>query len=123
MTVNAKGVSVRDLLGEVTRLKIDGFRLVTLSGIRTGGDQVEILYHFDKHLALVHLRLTASTGNVVPSISPIYLAAFLAENEIQDLFHIRFHGLIIDYEGGLFLCKEGSATVRSTRSDASGGGP
>ncbi|MCB2145476.1 MAG: NADH-quinone oxidoreductase subunit C [Deltaproteobacteria bacterium] len=110
MNGNTTTVEVRNLLGEATRLKIDGYRLVTLSGVNTGPDQVEILYHFDKDLTLVHLRLAASREAPVPSISPIYPAAFLAENEIQDLFHIRFHGLVIDYQGTLFLPREMEST-------------
>lgn len=110
MNGNVTAVTAPNLLGEVARLKIEGFRLVTLSGVNTGPDQVEILYHFDRDLALVHLRLKASQTVPVPSISPIYLAAFLAENEIQDLFHIRFHGLVIDYRRTLFLPREVDAT-------------
>ena len=111
MNGNVTAVTAPNLLGEVTRRKIEGYRLVTLSGVNTGPDQVEILYHFDRDLTLTHLRLNASQTVPVPSISPIFLAAFLAENEIQDLFHIRFHGLVIDYERTLFLPREVEAAV------------
>jgi Ni,Fe-hydrogenase III component G len=39
------------------------------------------------------LPLTVPKDTLVPSISPVYFAAFLVENEIQDLFGIRFQGL------------------------------
>lgn len=100
-----KTIDVQDLLGEVTRLKIDGYRLVTLTGVRSGTDRVEILYHFDRDLGLTHLRLCVPATAPVPSISPVFMSAFLAENEIQDLFHVRFHGLVIDYQGRLLLSK------------------
>jgi ech hydrogenase subunit D len=103
---NQKTITAEDVLGEVTRLKIHGYRLVTLTAVTTGPDQVEILYHFDKDLNLVHLRLTTSPADAVPSISPVYLAAFLVENEIQDLFHIRFQDIVIDYDRKLFLTAE-----------------
>ena len=99
-------VTVENLLGEVARLKIEGYRLVTLSGVSTGPDQMEILYHFDKDMHLAHLRLTVSQAASVPSISSIFLGAFMSENEIQDLFNVRFHGLVIDYKGALFLPRE-----------------
>jgi ech hydrogenase subunit D len=52
---------------------------------------------------LKHLRLTVPKDAPVPSISPVYFAAFLVENEIQDLFGIRFQGLAIDYDRTLYL--------------------
>ncbi len=103
-------VTTSTLLGEVARLKTEGYRLVTLSGLNTGSDQAQVLYHFDKQLVPLHLRLTVSFSDVVPSISPICFAAFLAENEIQDLFHIRFSKLVLDYDCKLFL----TATTKTT---------
>ncbi|GAB6907476.1 Ni,Fe-hydrogenase III component G [Desulfosarcina cetonica] len=99
-------VSPQDLLGTVTRLKIDGYRLVTLTGVATGTDTVEILYHFDKDLTLRHLRLSAAMAATVPSIASIFPAAVLAENEIQDGFRIRFSGLPMDYRGCMLRTAE-----------------
>ena len=79
-----------------------GFRFVIATGIDTD-HWFEILYHFDKDLRLTHFRLTVSGGASVPSISSVYFAAFLVENEIQDLFGIRFKGLAVDYERTLYL--------------------
>jgi hypothetical protein len=31
------------------------------------------------------------------------MAAFLAENEIQDMFHLKFKGLIIDFNRTLYF--------------------
>jgi ech hydrogenase subunit D len=67
---------------------------------------VDILYHLDKDLRLISFRLTILRNTVIPSISPVYFAAFLVENEMQDLFDIRFTGLVIDYERTLYLEEE-----------------
>jgi ech hydrogenase subunit D len=98
------------LVGEVAKTKVEGFRFVTMSCVELDGNTVSILYHFDKDLTLKHLRLTALKDSSVPSISTVYFAAFLVENEIQDLFGIRFKGLVLDYERTLYLDEEVKVT-------------
>jgi len=103
-------VSAEELVGEVARLKVLGYRLVTLSCTELDASTVDILYHFDKDLGLKHLRLTALKAEAVPSISPVYFAALLVENEIQDFFGLRFEGLVLDYRGMLYLEEEALKT-------------
>jgi len=98
------------LVGEVAKLKVQGYRLVTLSCTEIDEASVDILYHFDKGLALKHLRLAADKASPVPSISPVYFAALLVENEIQDHFGLTFDGLIVDYKGTLYLEEEALKT-------------
>jgi ech hydrogenase subunit D len=90
------------LIPETTRLKDEGYRLVTLTG-NILEETLQIIYTFDRNYELVHLVLSIPAGQVVPSISPVYWAAFLVENELQDLFGLRFQGLAVDYERTLFL--------------------
>lgn len=99
-------VSLASLIGETGRMKAEGFRFVTESCVELNESTVELLYHFDKDLQLKHLRLTIPKETVVPSVSSVYLAAFLVENEIQDLFGIRFEGLAVDYNRTLYLEEE-----------------
>jgi ech hydrogenase subunit D len=103
-------VSSADLIGEVARLKIQGYRLVTLSCTEVDASCVDVLYHFDKDLRLTHLRLTALKTEPVPSISPVYFAALLIENEIQDFFGLKFQDLVVDYQGMLYLEEEALKT-------------
>ena len=103
-------VSAEALVGEVAKLKVQGYRLVTLSCTELDETTLDILYHFDKDLGLKHLRLTAAKSSPVPSISPVYFAALLVENEIQDFFGLRFEGLLVDYQGTLYLEEEALKT-------------
>jgi ech hydrogenase subunit D len=98
------------LVGAVAKLKVQGWRLVTLSCTEIDETSVDILYHFDKGLELKHLRLAAAKTSPVPSISPVYFAALLVENEIQDHFGLRFEGLVVDYQGTLYLEEEALKT-------------
>jgi ech hydrogenase subunit D len=103
-------VSAEALVGEVAKLKVQGYRLVTLSCTEIDASAVDILYHFDKGLGLKHLRLTAAKATPVPSISPVFFAALLVENEIQDFFGLQFDGLVVDYRGTLYLEEEALKT-------------
>ena len=103
-------VSLEALVGEVAKIKVQGYRFVTLSGVERDADSFDIFYHFDKNLTLKHFKLSVSKGVSVPSITPVYFAAFLVENEIQDLFGIIFDGLVVDYERTLYLEPETKAT-------------
>ena len=103
-------VSSDMLVGAVATAKVEGFRFVTMSCVELDGSSVDLLYHFDKDLALKHIRLTALKDSAVASISAVYFAAFLVENEIQDLFGIRFNGLVFDYERTLYLDEEVKVT-------------
>ncbi|MFZ0134072.1 MAG: NADH-quinone oxidoreductase subunit C [Desulfobacterales bacterium] len=96
-------IGMDSLLGETAALKRDGYRFVTMTALRAENARAEILYHFDRDLKLRHLRLTVNGDAPVPSITPVYFGAFLAENEIRDLFGLRFEGLVIDYRGSLLL--------------------
>jgi ech hydrogenase subunit D len=97
-------------VGEAARIKVEGYRLVTISCAAVDAQVIDILYHFDRHLALKHFRVTVANNASVPSISAVYPGAFLVENEIQDLFGIAFDGLVIDYRRTLYLEAEAKAT-------------
>ena len=103
-------VSREALIGEVAKIKVQGYRFVTLSCVERNEENFDIFYHFDKNLRLKHFKLSIARGVPVPSITPVYLAAFLVENEIQDLFGITFDGLVVDYERTLYLEPEIKAT-------------
>jgi len=99
-------ISLDAVVGEAGKMKAEGYRLVTMSSAELDAEKVDILYHFDKNLTMKHLRLTVAKDVQVPSISSVYLAALLVENEIQDLFGVRFKGLAIDFNRTLYLDEE-----------------
>ena len=99
-------VSLDDIIEKVAKKKVEGYRFVTMSCAELDENTIDILYHLDKDLKLIHFRLTVPRNATVASISPVYFAAFLVENEMQDLFDIHFTGLVIDYERTLYLEEE-----------------
>jgi Ni,Fe-hydrogenase III component G len=109
MLQNLDVITAETLLAAVQDLHNKGYRLVTLTCI-DATDNYDILYHFDRDYVLYNLRLCMPKGVPVPSISGIYFAAALVENEMKDLFGINFTGLAIDY-GGRFLLAEDAPTI------------
>ncbi|MEI6149091.1 MAG: NADH-quinone oxidoreductase subunit C [bacterium] len=102
MLDNVTEISMDQLAVEVWKAKQDKYRFVTMTCCDLM-DAHDILYHFDKQYVLKHLRLRLPKGTALPSISTIFFAAVLVENEIKDLFGIEVTGLTIDYKGRFML--------------------
>lgn len=101
-----RSIALESLLAEVARLKAEGWRFVTLTASELDAERLDLLYHFDRELQLQHLRTAVAKTAEVPSISPVFFAAALVENEVQDLFGLRFAGLLLDFRGRLYLEEE-----------------
>ncbi|WP_319581781.1 NADH-quinone oxidoreductase subunit C [uncultured Pseudodesulfovibrio sp.] len=98
-------VTLDNIVGEVMNMKNDGQRLVTYTAYQDG-DKLGILYHFDKDLETTHLRLVADMDKPIPSVSGVYFAALLVENEIRDQWNVEFDGLVLDFNRTLYLDPE-----------------
>lgn len=82
-----------------------GRRFVTVTCCNNRDGSFDLFYSFDRDLTLENLKLTVQKDETVPSISGVCLAAAFAENEIGELFGLKFSGLVLDY-GGRFLLSE-----------------
>lgn len=92
------------LRDEVSKLKNEGYRFAAMT-CEQEGETYEFTYHFDMDFNMKHLRVNTASEDIIPSISSIYPAAFLIENEVQDLYGFKFEGLLIDYKGRLLLAE------------------
>lgn len=105
MLTNIKELAPENLLNEVAACRLQGYRWVTISCTDLG-PAYDLLYHFDLDYELLNLRLQLPKGRELPSVSKVYLAAAIVENEIKDLFGISFTGLALDYEGRFLLTED-----------------
>lgn len=105
MAFETKNLAKNQLLAEVQDLKNKGYRFVTISCVDLG-DSLDLIYHFDLDLKLTHLRITLLKGDKAPSISGIFFAALVIENETKDHFGIHFDGLVLDFGGNFYLEEE-----------------
>ena len=106
MNGDVVAIGLDQVVGACAQKKAEGYRFVTMTCSALDPDAVDILYHFDRSYKLEHLRLSVSRHTPLPSISDVYFAAFLVENELQDLFGLRFRGLALDYKQTLYLDQE-----------------
>ncbi len=98
-------ITVDSLRTKVAAKRQEGQRLVQMSATRLP-EQVELTYSFDRDRQLTNLRLVIPGKEAcLPSISPIYGCAILYENEIHDLFDVRFDGLTVDFKGNFYKSK------------------
>ncbi|MBF0479085.1 MAG: NADH-quinone oxidoreductase subunit C [Candidatus Omnitrophica bacterium] len=95
-------ISIGDLLNKVRAFKYEGWRLVQICCTKLP-DVLELQYSFDKDYVFNSLKIVLKdTSTAVPSVSGIYLSAFLYENEIHDLFGINVQGIAVDYKGEFY---------------------
>jgi ech hydrogenase subunit D len=98
------------LKDEIHRLLDAGYRLETITCVDLDENTVDLLYHFQKNMQLIHLRMKQSKETNAPSISDVVFAAFLVENEIQDQFGLCFDGLALNFSNFLYLEEEVATT-------------
>ena len=111
--VEAKAIAP-DQIAPEAQAKFDaGYRLVGISVLAADEQHVELLYHYDKANDMLHLRVKIQKDLPIPSISGIYFCALLVENEVQDLFDVRFDGLALDFNRTLLLSDETKKVVNA----------
>ena len=102
--LNGQGITeikAEELLGEVEKKRKENMRLVQISCTKKDND-FEITYSFEDGQNLENLRLNVPEDTEIESISGIYSYAFLYENEMKDLFGVKFKNLLVDFEGNLY---------------------
>lgn len=117
MTQEFRDLEIANVLNEAERLHSEGYRMVQICGITQEG-HTELLYSFDKDHGLLNYKVVVPFGTPVSSITPVYWAAFVYENEIHDLFDVEFTDSKLDYKGNFFRV---SAKAPWKGKDAEGG--
>jgi ech hydrogenase subunit D len=111
--VEAKVIAPEQIVPEAQAKFDAGYRLVAITVLATDEQHVELLYHYDKAIDMVHLRAKIQKDIPIPSISGVYFCALLIENEVQDLFDVRFGGLVLDFKRTLLLSEETKKVVNA----------
>lgn len=106
MIENLVEITSDQLLGEISKAKIEGYRFVTASCADNGDDTIDIIYHFDKDYGMKNFKVTVKKSEEVPSISKLIFSALLVENEMKELFGLNITGIVIDYGGHMLLSEE-----------------
>ncbi|AFV01810.1 Energy-conserving hydrogenase (ferredoxin), subunit D [Dehalobacter sp. UNSWDHB] len=95
-------VTAEELVDRAKQYLQNGYRLIQICCTKTPSEMY-LLYSFEKlDLTLENLRLDVQSGDTIPSISDVYFAAFLYENEIHDLYGINVSGMAVDFQGTFY---------------------
>jgi ech hydrogenase subunit D len=109
--MDSKTVTQAELQGIVNNLKARGARLITIVGVDTG-DNIEVLYFFNTGVnstETYRIIVPKAGGNEeVDSITPIMPAAYIAENELSEMFGVKVKGM----PGRFFLHPSVNAPLR-----------
>lgn len=98
-------VTKGELVAEAQKLAAQQYRLVTATALDLG-DRFAIMYFFDKDLKATWLRVEFGKDEEVPSLSSVYLCALLIENEMKDLFGIKFSPIAVDFQNKLLRTED-----------------
>lgn len=107
MLENLETLDSSKLISKVLEFRNRKYRFVTITAVTNSDLTVDLIYSFEKGNELYNLKITSPKGGTVESITEIYLAAAFAENEIIELFGLKFSDLVLDY-GGHFMLEKGA---------------
>jgi Ni,Fe-hydrogenase III component G len=65
----------------------------------------ELIWTFEKGQVFEHVRHLVSPADEIPALGAAFPAAYLYENEIQEMFGLRFTGLQVDFKGQLYATR------------------
>ncbi len=94
-----------ELLPVIMEKKNDYWRLAQICCLYKDGNY-EVSYSFAKDYELVNYRLVVDKEEMVPSISRVYKAAILYENEMRELFGLKVEYIKVDYHNKLYRIDE-----------------
>jgi len=107
MINNLEILEVSHVHHRIHELLDKGCRFVTMTCCNNKDGSFDIFYTLDFKLKIANIKTTVTKETAIPSISNIIIAAAFAENEIQELYGIKFEGLVLDY-GGKFILSDDS---------------
>ena len=103
---NFEHVDSSRIYSRAADMKAGGYRLGQICGVVIDEFMYELIYTFDKDHQLYNLRVDIPVDGEIESITSVYWPAFIYENEIHDLFGIRFNHSELDYGGTFFKVSE-----------------
>ncbi len=109
--MEARTVTQAELQGIVSDLKARDARLIAIAGADTG-ENIEVMYFFNTGVSSTEtyrVIVPKAGGNEeVDSITPIMPSAYIAENELSEMFGVKVRGM----PGRFFLHPSVNAPLR-----------
>lgn len=105
-------LDLKDLKTDAAKRHKEGWRYVQTLAVKVD-DNTDLIYSYMKDGLLQNVKVCGLTKkDTVPSITDDYIEAFVWENEIHDLWDIKFKGIAIDFKGKFYkVAKKAPMTV------------
>ena len=102
LTSEFKPLELGQLRREASVLKADGWRFIQTHAVK-GEAGIDLYYSFMKNGRIVNYRIEGvKKDDSVPSITDVFLAAFVFENEARELFGVDMRDIAIDFGGAMY---------------------
>jgi hypothetical protein len=102
-------IEIDELVDAAAEYKQQGFHFTQMMPILKEDDTIWLYYTFVKDNTVINRRITGviKGETEIPSITPLFIAAFVNENEAHDLYGVKIVGNLIDFEGSFYSFGEG----------------
>lgn len=107
-----KPLALEDLLTTCKEYKEKGYRLTQILPKLERDDSITLIYTFVMGAEMVNFKVTGiiKGETVVPSVTEMFIACFVYENEAHDLFGVNVEGNLLDFQGKFYSFGEGIET-------------
>ncbi len=104
-----RSIDLAQLIDTSKQFKEDGYRLAQLHPVLERDDSITLFYTFVKDAEVVNIKVPNIQKGVteVPSVTEMFLTAFVFENEAHDLFGVNVVGNVLDFKGKFYAFAEG----------------
>lgn len=94
--------TMEELIDTSLKYANSGYRLVQIHCTKTPTEMFLIYTYENQDLHCENVKVNVQVGDSVPSLSKIFHPAFLYENEIHDLYGVKFTGMLVDFKGTFY---------------------
>lgn len=109
ITQDFRSIPLDKLIDTCKERNNEGYRLAQLCPKLERDDSITLIYTFVKESEMINYKVSGIKKGVteVPSVTELFIAAFVFENEAHDLFGVNVVGNLIDFQGKFYSFAEG----------------
>ena len=109
ITQDFRSIPLDKLIDTCKERKNEGYRLAQLCPKLERDDSITLIYTFVKESEMINYQVSGIKKGVteVPSVTELFIAAFVFENEAHDLFGVNVVRNLIDFQGKFYSFAEG----------------
>lgn len=102
-------IEIDELVDTAKEYKEQGYQLAQMMPILKEDDTIWLYYTFIKENEVINRRIEGviKGETEIPSLTPLFIAVFVNENEAHDLFGVNIVGNLIDFQGAFYRFAEG----------------